>query len=214
MSTCVTDLTGQRFGRLLVVGYKHSRYWNCLCDCGNIKTVRADALKEGKTKSCGCISKNDLTGKTFGRLQVLSPHEKVKNKTTIWLCKCSCGVIKTVRGSDMVQGKTQSCGCLALENRTSNGGLSGTGIYNSWKSMLNRCENKNDPAYRNYGARGITVCDRWHDTSLFVEDMGPRPEGTSIDRIDNDGNYEMSNCRWADNYQQNSNRRNSRKIAS
>ena len=118
-----------------------------------------------------------------------------------WLCECNCGTEKIILGSNLKRGHTKSCGCLLREGNNTTHGHSKKGkiskTYDSWHSMIQRCTNPNNIAYHDYCGRGITVCKRWLKFENFLEDMGEVPIGYSIDRIDNDGNYCKSNCRWS-----------------
>ena len=156
----------------------------------------------------------DLTGQKFGRLTVIE-RAPSKGNRTMWLCRCDCdGKIVTVAGGNLKNGHTRSCGCLNDEKRSERKlqhGMSDTPLYETWLSRLRRCYVANCPTYHDYGARGIKVCERWHDFSLFYNDVSKMPHfgepGYSLDRVDNDGDYEPSNCRWATNKEQSNNRR-------
>ncbi len=155
----------------------------------------------------------DMTGKTFGRLKVMEkvPHEPCER--IYWKCECSCGVTKDVSGTSLRSGHTKSCGCLSADKvvaRNTTHGMAKTPLNNVYHAMKARCLNKNVKAYKNYGGRGITVCDRWLESfSNFYADMGDRPTGKhTLERIDNSKGYSKDNCEWRTSVAQCNNKRN------
>lgn len=233
------DLTGQKFNRLTVVSRASNTKdgkarWLCKCDCGNETVVIGKCLRSGHTQSCGCLNKEinsersliDRTGERFGRLTVVSrADDYISNKGAHhvrWNCKCDCGNMTTVDVVQLVSGKTKSCGCLLAEKQESGNVIHGgryDRLYKVYSNMKNRCYNENSADYKYYGGRGITICDEWLNSySAFKDwaynngyDESADKGACTIDRIDVDGNYDPTNCRWVDMATQSRNRRNVKK---
>lgn len=219
-------IIGDQFGSLTVIsgprlkhiGGKSRCLYKAKCNCGAVKWLRKESLKVAV--SCGCQNiniKTDLIGQRFGRLTILSSAPSI-NKKTHWNCVCECGQLVTTRADSLIEGNTQSCGCLRINNHAVKHGHNSkkrgrTRTYNAWSGLKQRCL---DPSHRdahNYSARGITVDPRWLQFENFLADVGECPEGMSIDRYpDNDGNYEPGNTRWATPKQQANNTRRTIKV--
>lgn len=154
-------------------------------------------------------------GERYGRLIVIERVGRNYNRDAIYLCRCDCGIEKTILSQNL--GKTRSCGCLAIEIRRKNPGRNPvhghcrvgkrTTTYNTWAAMMQRCNYPHFKQFKDYGGSGVTVCRRWHHFENFLQDMGERPAGKSIDRINPFGNYHPNNCRWATRTEQNNNTR-------
>ncbi len=146
----------------------------------------------------------DLTGKKFDGWTVIKPIRSSRN-TLVWQCKCKCGKISNVSKYDLTHSNSLSCNSCSSYRTTHS--MSRTPTYSTWNCMLERCRNPHNIGYNNYGGRGIKVCDRWLKFENFYEDMGKKPKGLSLDRIDNDKNYCRENCKWSTRKEQNINRR-------
>ena len=155
----------------------------------------------------------NLIGQTFGTLTVMSKARRNKYGHLYWLCECSCGKTTEVIGHTLRSGETKSCGCRQHSLKHGHNKVKKRSrTYSTWLSMLSRCTNPNYAGYKNYGGRGITVHERYLKFENFLKDMGEKPAGLTLDRIDNNKGYEPGNCKWSTHKEQNQNRRNTRNI--
>lgn len=173
------------------------------CDCGTEKWIKIAHVGNGVTRSCGCAKRvNHIhAGQVFGRLSVVRELEPAAKKR--WAeCRCECGNVKRIEIANLFNGQTRSCGCLVKEQVRAlslKHGEEGTRLYRVWSGMKARCEIPSGDSYRRYGGRGISVCPEWSASYIkfrnWAMDAGYQDE-LQIDRIDNDGNYDPSNCRF------------------
>jgi len=160
------------------------------------------------------MSKINLEGQEFGCWTVLSEAGR-RHGHVMWLCQCQCGTKRIVEGVSLRKGGTKSCGCMhedLMAHLKGTHRLSNTSTHEVWKSMRQRCNNKRNKDYKYYGGRGIVCCDRWKRFEKFYADMGEKPEGLTLERIDNNKGYSPSNCKWVNMKEQNRNSRNNRVI--
>lgn len=200
------DITGQKFGFLTVLKMAESdsrgqSMWLCKCDCGNTAVKKGKLLRNGETRSCGCRIGNDHSvkvGNKYWRLTVVNGPLKNEKGRKVWECVCDCGETVQVTDYRLWSRKTRSCGCLVRDLHLTHG-ESKTKLYHIWESMKGRCYTKGHTSFKNYGAKGITVCAEWVESyDLFKDwaiDNGYR-EGLQIDRINGEGEYSPNNCRF------------------
>lgn len=203
----IPSLLNRVFNKLTVIDYSEGKY-NCKCNCGNYINVEPYNLVNKIVSSCGCIKKPNLINQKFNLLTVISLNkEKSQTGNQYWNCLCDCGNTTILCSSSLIKNITKSCSCINKGSTTH--GLSHTEENKIYRGMKYRCLNKQSPAYKDYGGRNIKICDRWLESfENFLEDMGNRPTPKhSIERINVNGNYEPSNCKWIEKRLQSRNTR-------
>ena len=172
-----------------------------------------NGLESLRSESDARASKRiDLAGQRFGRWRVISMARENQHKQAMWNCLCDCGLERVVVGISLTGGRSKSCGCLKNETAAAlrlTHGMTNTPEYRAWQELRQRCRSQSGRNFQYYGSRGIKVCARWESSfENFLQDMGPRPSNRhTLDRINNDGDYEPGNCRWATWNEQVANRR-------
>lgn len=206
-------MIGQKFGKWLVLEEKKfmgpAKHYKCQCECGNISIIRSDILKFGRSTKCMDCRRKEVNraeeailGKKMGKWTVIR-RINFDGKIKRFECQCECGRIDSVVGSRLFRGVTKGCRkCATFKH-----GYDATPTLYTWRTMIARCTDPKRDSYKYYGAKGVTVCDRWKTFKNFLQDMGEKPEGLQLDRIDPYGNYEPSNCRWVTCKENNNNKR-------
>lgn len=184
--------------------------WECRClQCESIRVIRSETLRAGSPEICKCRRLVDLTGVRFGRWIVIARTDRVSDSyDRFWLCQCDCGTEREVRRQTLIKKESTSCGCKRFH------GMTHSPVYAVWNGIKQRCTNPNTAEYQDYGGRGIKMYEPWFlSIKQFAADVGPRPTGKTMDRINNDGNYEPGNVRWATPLEQAHNRRPAKRRA-
>jgi hypothetical protein len=215
------DLTGQKIGMLTIISRNTENTtskkvrWNCICECGSKTIVTTDHLRDGHTKSCGCLTRKEnrinRVGQIYNMLTVISLNRKGENGKIYWNCYCICGNTTVVSASNLVNGSVKSCGCLLKVPHNITHGQSKNRIGETWDNMKGRCYRPNNTNYKNYGGRGIKICDEWlNDSSSFFDwaFKNGYNDTLTIERIDTDGDYTPLNCTFIPKREQSKNRRN------
>lgn len=212
------EMSGRRFHRLTVLSADPDRKWHwlCICDCGVQKSISGDPLRRNLVKSCGCLRRetdHPTVGEKFGYWTIAGESFK---KGAIWFisCQCVCGVKRDVKISALRDATSRSCGCHSSDLITKHGesGVNRTPEFATWNAIKNRCYNEKDKSFPDYGGRGIKVFAGWLTSyASFLAYMGRRPSTEhSIERINNNGDYEPGNVKWATHVEQCNNKRSSR----
>lgn len=231
----VNNLAKRVFGRLTVLqevarSASRNAIYKCRCECGTLTDVRDTDLRSGGTQSCGCGRGLNLKGKTFGRLTAQTVVSKTRLRK-IWRCSCTCGNTTDVLSTRLKNENTQSCGCLARETAaalcrnnellhkrriecSTTHGQSRTREHACWNQMLQRCTNPKVRGWKNYGGANppIQVCERWMTFEKFFNDLGAKPEGTTLGRACDLANYEPEGAFWQTDAEQSLAKRNKRAL--
>lgn len=223
---------GDRYGRLEVIEFSHigergASFYHCKCDCGTICTVKTLNLRRGATRSCGCLQQETRSanyalplssGDKFGRLTVLRFSHSSGRGLRIWECRCECGNTVFAKALDLKRKAVRSCGCLRTEilKKPKTHGMAYSRLNGIYRKMKQRCYNPKIKNYRNYGSRGITVCDEclngfepfmeWAINNGYSEEL-------TLDRVNNDGAYSPENCAWRTYKEQGNNRRGNKHLS-
>lgn len=212
-------MIGEKFNSWTVIEESgHDRHnvkqYLCKCVCGNIRKLARYILIKGhstRCKECYLKSRNTTQiGQSYGHWTVLEQKGQTKRGVLCYECKCTCGRIINVMGQSLRSGQSimcKTCSSYKRGQRIKTHGLTGTTTYKIWTGIIQRCTNEKDTSFKDYGGRGIKVCNEWLKFENFLADMGIRPKGLQIDRINNEGNYEKGNCRWATSKENNNNTR-------
>lgn len=216
------DLTGKRFGKLFVINRAPDTYtksghlnvnWLCVCDCGENVIVNGKSLRSGATTSCGLHKQKDISGKRFGKLTAIRVVGQDKYSRNIWECLCECGNLTNVMIGNLTSGDTRSCGCG--HNGHPIHKQSQTRLFNIWQKMKARCYCKTDDAYKDYGGRGICICNEWKEDFIEFQKWAEGNGYTNtltIERKDVNGNYCPENCCWIPKGDQANNKRNTIRV--
>jgi hypothetical protein len=198
---------------------KPGKWYECLCECGNIRIKAGTELRAGRGKQCADCQYQirfdpcKEIGKRYGKWTIIRFID-IHRKLMRYEAECDCGIRGIHVAADLRAGKSGQCtACHNRENAQNNikHGRHKDSIYKIWHAILQRCNNIKSTAYKWYGARGIKVCNRWLKFENFLQDMGERPDGLQIDRINNNGNYEPNNCKWVTPKENSNNTRKSKK---